>query len=388
MKGHIRPRGKGTWAIVLDLGKDGSGKRHQKWHTVKGTKRDAEREMTKLLNDLNTGTYVEPAKLTLREYLEKWLEDYARANVTAKTFERYAEIVHQNLVPALGHLQLSKIQPLHIQDYYSKALKKGRKDGKGGLSARTVLHHHRILHEALRQAVKWLLLGRNPADAVEPPRPPGIEMTALNEAEAHQLMEAARPTRLHVPVVLAITTGMRRGEILALRWQDIDMDAGTLAVRQSLEQTKAGLAFKQPKTNKGRRVVALPPLAIDTLRRHKAGQAKVRLAMGPAYEDQGLVCAQPNGQPWRPDGITSSFHNLVKAAGLPAIRFHDLRHTHASLLLRQGIHPKVVSERLGHSTISITLDTYSHVLPGMQQEAARKLDELLARAASHKIGRD
>ena len=381
MKGHLRKRGQGSWSIVLDLGRDATGKRRQKWHTVRGTADDAERELVRLLNAMNIGEYVEPARMTVGEYLDRWLKDYAQTNVAAKTYERYAQVVRLHLKPGIGHHRLPKLQPLHIQAMYSKQMQGGRKDKKkGGLSAQTVLHHHRILREALQQAVRWQLLARNPADAVEPPRAERREMQVLDEAETAVLLDKAAGSRLYLPILLAVTTGLRRGEILALRWQDVNLDAATLAVRRSLEQTTAGLKFKQPKTQKGRRVVALPPITVEALRRHKADQAKVKLFLGPAYKDQGLICGRVHGTPVGPNEITAEFAALIRGSKLPQIRFHDLRHSHATQLLRQGIHPKIVSERLGHSTVGITLDVYSHVLPDMQEEAARKID-LALRAA-------
>ncbi len=380
MKGHIRQRGKKSWAIVLELGRDSSDKRRQKWHTVRGTKKDAQRELVRLLNMVHTGAYVEPSRMTVAEYLEHWLQHYAKTNVAAKTFERYAEIVRLHLVPSFGQYVLPKLQPLHIQSCYSNALEKGRRDGRGGLSARTVLHHHRVLHEALQQAVKWQLLARNPADAVEPPRPQRKEMGALDERATAKLLNQAKGTRLHLPILLAVTTGLRRGELLGLRWQDVDLRVGVLAVRQSLEQTKNSIAFKQPKTQKARRTIALPRMTVEALRYHKTEQAKERLLVGPDYKDRGLVLARADGSPWKPDSFTSSYRSLVRRLGLSHIRFHDLRHTHATQLLRQGVHPKVVSERLGHSTVGITLDVYSHVLPGMQEDAARRVDAALRTA--------
>lgn len=377
MNGHIRQRGKHSWAVVLDLGRDSLGKRRQKWHTVHGTKKDAQRRLTELLHQFNTGTYVEPTKLTLGDYLERWLTDYAEPNVAAKTFERYCEIVRKHLVPNLGRFVLAKIHPLHIQDYYSRASRSGRRDGKGGLSAQTVLHHHRLLRGALKQAVRWQLLARNPADAVEPPRPRRHEMRALDEAETAVLLKAARETDLYLPILLAVTTGLRRGEILGLRWRDVDQKGGTIAVRRSLEQTSSGLSFKEPKSARSRRLVALPKITLEALRSHRSLQAQLRLKLGPAYHDDDLVCAMPDGRPWLPSSLTHSFIRLARAAGLHQLRFHDLRHSHATQLLRHGVHPKVVSERLGHSTVGITLDVYSHVLPSMQEEAAKRVDEAM-----------
>jgi integrase len=379
MRGHVRRRGARSWAVVVDLGRDASGKRKQKWHTVRGTRRDADRELARILRELDTGTYTEPSKMTVGGYLERWLGTYAAPNVAPKTLERYAEIIHAHLIPAFGHVSLQGLQPLHIQEYYSEALRSGRRDGKGGLSARTVLHHHRVLRESLRQAVKWQLAVRNVADAVEPPRPTRKEMHVLSNEQTARLIHETTSTRFRIPVLLAVTTGMRRGEILALRWQDVDFANQTLAVRQSLEQTKSGLDFKQPKTSKSRRTISMPTLLSAALRRHRADQAKIRLLLGPSFNERGLVCTKADGKPIVPSELTRAFSRLVKTVCAPnkSIRFHDLRHGHATQLLREGVHPKVVSERLGHSTISITMDVYSHVLPGMQEEAARKLDVAL-----------
>ena len=380
MQGHIRKRGEKSWAVILDIGRDETGKRRQRWHSVKGSKKDAQRELTRLLREMDTGSYIEPNKINVSDYLDRWLADYAKHNVAGKTYERYAEIVKNHLKPALGQHALAKLQPLHIQGHYSKALAEGRKDGKGGLSAQTVVHHHRVLHAALKQAVRWQLLARNPADAAEPPRPARQQMRALDETQTVELLNTAKRSRLYRPIFMAVTTGMRRGELLALRWNAIDLDAGVLSVREALEQTKDGLAFKQPKTGRSRRTVDLPQIAIDELRRHKVEQAKHRLSLGKLYQDNDLVFPRPDGTPWAPDRFSSSFAAMIRRAKIIGLRFHDLRHTHATQLLKQGVHPKVVSERLGHATVAITLDTYSHVLPGMQRQAVDQLDATLRSA--------
>ena len=212
-------------------------------------------------------------------------------------------------------------------------------------------------------------------------------MQGVDEAGTARLLQAVEGMRLYMPVLLAVMTGMRRGEILALRWQDTDLEKGLVAVRRSLEQTRDGLRFKQPKTGKGMRSVALPGIAIQVLRRHRTEQAQERLKLGPAYEDNDLICPRPDGSPWPPDSLSTAFASLIRRSDLPRIRFHDLRHSHATQLLRHGIHPKVVSERLGHSKVGITLDTYSHVLPGMQEEAASKVDAALRTAIERNRGR-
>ncbi|MFN3653514.1 MAG: tyrosine-type recombinase/integrase [Armatimonadota bacterium] len=374
MRGHVRKRAKGSWTLWIDLGYDETGKRRQKTFTVKGNKREAEAELNRILNELNTGVYVQPAKLTVAEYLERWLTDYAQTNVSPKTLENYTEFVRKHLIPAFGNQLLAKLTPLHIQSYYTRAVQTGRRDGKGGLSARTVLHHHRVLREALQQAVKWQLLARNPADAVQPPRPGRTELGVLTVDQMRTLVTVVRETRLYIPILLAVSTGMRRGEILGLRWRDVDLAAGVISVRQSVQQTRSGLHFKEPKTQKSRRSLLLPSTVVAALVAHRQAQEQIRQQVGAAYDDRDLVVAGPDGKPFSPAAFTQAFRLLVSRTDLPQVRFHDLRHSHATRLFQQGTHPKIVSERLGHSTVGITLDVYSHVLPGMQKEAVLQID--------------
>jgi integrase len=277
---------------------------------------------------------------------------------------------------------LPKLSPLHIQGFYSRALAEGRKDGKGGLSAQSVVHLHRVLHKALAQSVKWQMLARNPVDAVEAPRAERPEMRALNEEETGRLLGVLEGSRLYIPVMLAVTTGLRRGEILGLRWCNVDFTRRTITVVETLEQTKGGLRFKSPKTHRSRRSIALAAMTVEGLRAHRLKQAEERLALGPAYCDQDLVCTRSGGESWPPGLFSATFAAFVRQSGLPKFRFHDLRHTHATQLLRAGVHPKIVSERLGHSGIGITVDIYSHVLPNIQEEAVHRLDSLLAGLSS------
>jgi len=358
------------------------GHRRQKWHTVHGTKKDVERELARLIHEMETGYYIEPTNMTVADLLQKWLVDYAKPNVAGKTYERYAEIVRNSLIPALGHHRLAKLQPLHIQAFYSDMLENGRRNGKGrGLSPLTVRHYHRVLRKALHDAVRWRLLARNPAEAVEAPRVVRKEMKVLEPEEVGRLLHAAEGSEFYIPVLLAVATGLRRGEILALRWEDVNLDDGVITVRRSLEQTRAGITFKAPKTAKSRRMLVLPEMAIAPLQTHKGEQALQKLMLDSAYQDSGLVCTEADGSLINPEHLSRGFRVLLKHAGLPRIRFHDLRHTHATMLLREGIHPKIVSERLGHSTIVLTMDTYSHVSLPMQEEAARKLDNALRTAS-------
>lgn len=374
MKGHIRPRGKNTWAIKYEIGRDPkTGKRRSKWVTVHGAKRDAQRELRRILHEIDNNQHIEPSCMTLAEYLETWLADYARNRVSAKTFERYTEIARKHLIPALGGHQLVKLTPLHIQSYHGDALAEGRIGSKGGLSAQTVLHHHRLLSQALKRAVRLQLLVRNPCDAVDPPRPARREIKILDHPETARLLKKTEGRRLYVPILLAVATGMRRGEILALRWQDVDLDGATLSVCRTLEETRDGLNFKMPKTARSRRTITLPSFAVDALRRHRARQAEEKLLAGPAYDDHGLICARADGSPTKPDDMSRDFRRMAIRLGF-GISFHGLRHTHLSHLLAAGVHPKVASERAGHASVGITLDTYSHVMPGLQEDAARKVD--------------
>ena len=260
-----------------------------------------------------------------------------------------------------------------ISQAYAKALASGRRDGKGGLSPRTVQYMHRILRQALQQAVRWQLLARNPADAVKPPKAERKEMKALDADEAAELIDAARETNLFIPILLALLCGIRRGEIVALRWRCVDLDHGQLSVIASAEQTRQGVREKSPKSGRGR-TVALPSLVVDELRQHRLRQAEGLLKFGVRLTDRHHVVTRADGEPLQRRSLTHAFDILLKKKGLRPVRLHDLRHSHATHLLASGVHPKVAQERLGHSSVAITLDLYSHVLPGMQAEAAGRVD--------------
>ena len=265
-----------------------------------------------------------------------------------------------------------------MQRYYSEKLSGGRYDGKGDLSRTTVSHHHTCLHRALKMALKWGLINRNPADAVTPPRPQRSEMHIMNEDDLHSFLEAAKKTAYYVFFYLALFTGMRRSELLALRWTDVDLLLCQIYVTRSLHHLRTGeIIFGAPKTTKGRRMVFLSPSTAQLLQEHKEKQEKQRAALGIPLEDDDLVFSGLEGKPFLPDTVSHAWVKLVKRIGLEGIRLHDARHTHASLMLKQGVHPKVVQERLGHATISTTLDLYSHVAPGLQQAAAEGFDKMV-----------
>lgn len=379
MRGHIRKRAKDSYSIRISLGRDASsGKYKFQWVTVKGTKKDAEKRLSEMLSQLDDGTFMKPGKTTLGEYLERWLKDYAWPNLAPRTAEGYESIVRCHIIPAMGNLPLTQLKPEQLQKYYSQKLSGGRYDGKGALNQTTVSHHHTCLHRALKMAVKWGLIGRNPADVVTPPRPQHSEMHTMTEDDLQAFLVAAKKTPYYALFYMALFTGMRRSELLALRWCDIELLLCQVYVTRALHQLQDGsLIFRQPKTAKGRRMIALSPSLALVLKEHKEKQALERAMLGTALKDDDLVFSAVEGKPLLPDTISRAWTKIVKRAGLKHFRLHDARHTHASLMLKQGAHPKTVQERLGHATISTTLDLYSHVVPGLQEAVAKRFDEVL-----------
>ena len=369
--GHVRQRSPGTWEVRYTLGTEsGTGKRRSVTTTVKGERKDAERELRRLLRTLDTGEHVDPTRMNVKQWLEFWLSA-VREEVSPKSHERYEEIVRNFLMPELGALAITKLSPVHIQAAYGKWAVGGRRDGKsGGLV-------HRILRSALARAVEQQVLARNPADVFKKrlPKVDRREMVTLTTEQATTLLNALKRTRVYGPVLIALATGMRRGEILALRWRNVDLERAILRVVESLEQTKGGvLRFKGTKTDKAR-AITLPSFAVQELRRLKREQAEELLAVGIRQSGQALVCARADGEAHQPRSLTHEFTYLVgRCKDIPRMRFHDLRHSHATQLLRAGVHPKVAQERLGHSTISTTLDLYTHVTETMQKDAADELD--------------
>ncbi|MDX2027174.1 MAG: tyrosine-type recombinase/integrase [Alphaproteobacteria bacterium] len=373
--GHIRQRSKESFEIRYTLGVDPlTGKRRTITTTFRGDKKSAEKELRRLLRSIDTGEYVEPTKIKVGEFLLQWLEA-VHSQVSPKTHERYAQLVRLYLIPTFGACVLHKLSPLAIQNAYNAWETSGRQDGKsGGLAPRSRLSIHRVFKQALKHAVQLQLILRNPADHIKSPRAKKVSITTLTVEQSAILLNAIQGTRLYWLVLLALTTGMRRGEILALRWKNVDFDKKTVRIVESLEQTKKGIRFKAPKTERSRAVI-LPAYAVEQLIEWKARQAEELVDNGAVQTENTLVCAARDGQPLWPSSASHEFAKAMnKLPGLPRIRFHDLRHSHATQLLAAGIHPKIAQERLGHSTITTTLDLYSHVTDTMQDDAAAKLD--------------
>ncbi|MDG3578355.1 site-specific integrase [Rhizobium sp. YJ-22] len=378
MKGHIRERSPGKWAIILDVPNPETGRRRRKWHTFHGTKRQAQVECARLIAELDGGSYVEPAKTTVREYFEHWLK-HEKANVSPKTHQRYEELLLKNVAPILGSVTLNKLSAARIDATWGQLLESGKRNGKGGLSPRTVHHCRRVMLTAMDQAVKWDLLKKNPVAATRPPKVERASMEAYGALQMGQMLDELRDTRMFVPALLASLCGLRRGEILALRWRDVDLAAASISVRYSAEQVGREVRYKEPKSGKSR-TVALSTTVVAELRKHRANQGEEQLKLGIRPDENAFVVAQIDGRPLKPTSLTHEWTRLISKTSLPHIRFHDLRHSHATQLLAAGVHPKIASERLGHSTVGITLDLYSHVMPGMQANAAEQVDAAIKAA--------
>lgn len=372
MRGSITKRGN-SWTALVDLPTDPvTGARRRKRITAR-TKREVETQVAELIHKAETG-FTAAGKLTVREFFEQWLETTA-PTLRPSTARRYRDVARLHIVGVIGNLQLAKLTPGDVQRLYANRL-------AAGLSPTSVNHIHAILHRALDQAVRWGLLMRNVTDMVDAPRRASPEMQAWDARQVAAVLAAAAGDELEALWRLAVFSGMRRGEMLGLRWADVDLDRGELAIRRTLSRgATSRLESGEPKTAAGRRRVSLPASVVESLRRHRVRQLEQRLAAGPAYADQDLVFATESGASLHPNSLYLRFGRLIERAGVASIRFHDLRHTNATIDLATGTHPKVVQERLGHATISETLDRYSHLAPNMQREAANRLDAAIEAAA-------
>lgn len=310
---------------------------------------------------------------TVGQFLTDWLKDTAKPRVRASTFRGYEGKIRTHILPGLGKVRLVKLTPQRLEAFLNQKR-------IAGLSAQTVQHLRAILRAALRDAVKWGLVSRNVATLVDGPRVPHHDIQPLSPDEARRLLEVVAPHRLGALFSVALAVGLRQGEALGLRWEDVDLEEGTLAVRKTLQRIDGKFVLVEPKTVRSRRTIALPSAAVDALRRHRARQMEDRLMAGSMWKDDwGLVFTTATGRPLQGTNVTRTFQQLLAKAALRRQRFHDLRHSCASLLLAQGVHPRVVMETLGHSQIGLTMNTYSHVLPPLQREAAVRMDEVLAR---------
>jgi len=373
--GHLRQRTKGSWQITIYSGYvSGQAVRHHE--TMKGTKIDAMRRMRELESGLDKGVPIPVGKLTVAEHLRDWLEGYARTACSQRTVDGYESIAENHLIPALGHIQLRQLQPQAIQTYYGRAMNKAGKN----LSARTVQKHHRLLSQSLRYAVRQGILGRNICELVVAPSWKGKTMRTLIPAEVEVLLETASGNQFFPVIYMAISSGLRQAELLGLRWRDVDLDTLSTSVVQTLYKRRGECTFQQPKTDRSRRRVAMTPKLSLFLRDYKKEREVLYLELGTVLGLDDLVFANYEGKPLDPSMLSHEFARIVKRAGLEHVRFHDLRHTFASLALLRGAKPKVISEALGHSSVAFTMDVYSHIIEGMQSEMMALLDEMLPSA--------
>jgi integrase len=369
MRGSIREKSKGSWQLQIYTGTGPDGKPRRHFETVRGRKGDAQRRLTELLSSLDKGVYTPPGRLTVAEHLHQWLEGYIKTNCSQRTLDGYTAIIERHLIPALGHVQLKQLHPQTIQAYYGKASET--------LSARTVHHQHRVLSQSLKYAVRQGYLGRNPAELVDPPSPRKKPMRTLAPGELEVLLENASSNQFYPVYYTAVSTGLRQAELLGLTWRSIDLDYLSISVNQVLYKRRGVCRFNEPKTSHSRRRVSMTPKLVCFLREYKLEREKLYRSLGKELALDDLVFASVEGKPIDPSVLSHSFGRIVKRAGLENVRFHDLRHTFASLMLLRGAKPKVISEALGHSSVAFTMDVYSHIIEGMQSDAMALLDEVL-----------
>jgi integrase len=379
-EGSISQRKDGRFMARITIGRDPTTGKLKRVCFYGKTRKAVADQMARALGDLGRGAFVAPHKLTLGAWLETWLKDYKAPSIRPITLDSYAMMIRYHLKPALGHIALKDLRPEQVQRVYDD-----KRDA--GLSPRTVRYIHTILHSALKQAMKNQLVLRNVSEATTRPTGKPRRMHPLTLPQVNQLLTAVKDDRAFPAIFLALGTGVRRGELLGLRWVDMDLDAGVLHVRQALIRVgnhdatagdrKGRLIFQEPKTEESRRTTPVPADITEALKHHKARQAQEKLLFGEAYDDHGLVFCQPNGQPIDPRTFTRYFERLLHQAGVPRIRFHDGRHTFATLMLELGEAPKTVQTMLGHTKIATTLDVYSHVSLDLETRAAARLNAAL-----------
>jgi integrase len=404
MRGHVRHRGEsppGSWEYIVDIGmaaaqrcsvcnrrfwierrpKDacptcgGALKEtEERRRAIKGgfaTRKECVAAMNKLLVAVEQHDYSAPSKATVREYLTKEWLPAVKATIRPSTYNSYVQHVECHIVPHIGSVKLQKLSGSQVNALYAKLADTGTKNGKKGLSPMTIHHVHSCLHKACKDAVRWGHISRNPLDAADPPRKKGDgtrEMQTWTKDQLKALLESVKGDRLSPLWHTIAMTGMRRGEALGLRWSDVDLENARLSVRRALVPTNRKVVVSEPKTAKGRRVIAIDQGTVEVLKAQAARQLEQQRDEG--WLDTGHVFTCENGAALDPESVSRYWRKAVRASMLPPIRLHDLRHTHATLALQAGVHPKVVSERLGHAAVAITLDIYSHAIPAMHEQAA------------------
>jgi len=363
-EGSIYQRKDGRWVASLSL------ENRKRKYFYGDTRREVQEKLKAALHEQQQGTLVTARQQTLKQFLERWLEDTCKPVVRLTTYIRYRDVIKNHLVPAFGHVTLQKLTSDML-----RAFLKQKSDS--GLKPTTVTLIRAVLHRALEDAVKDGLVARNVVSLVKSPHIERHEAQMVTVEQAKKLLEAARGTSLDALLEVALTTAMRRGEILALRWSEVDLERGTAFVRRTLTKlAHYGVIENEPKTKAGRRRIELSSVAVEALKRHQTCQEQVKLKAGDKWQDKNFVFCDENGRSFVPGTVVYRFEKLLKQVGLPHMRFHDMRHSAATILLAAGVHPKKVQELLGHSSIMVTMDVYSHVLPSMQKDVANEMDDL------------
>ncbi|MFX4261307.1 tyrosine-type recombinase/integrase [Pelotomaculum propionicicum] len=381
MNGYVKKRGKSDdkWTVVVDFGRDPvTRKRKQKWTTVTGSKEDADKELIKQLHEINTGNYIEPSKMSLKEFLKYWLKMYAKTHCRKNTYDSYEIFIEKHIIPELGHIALAKLTPSQVEELLVNKANSGRADGKeGGLSQRSVKYIYSILHMALAYAVRKDMILKNPVEKVETPELTKKAVHAWTLEEAKKFLLVAEGSRFYTLFTLALSTGMRRGELLGLRWQDIDMrdNLGIINIRNGLSKQRT---LEVTKTENSQRAVVISCLMVELLKEHGLKQLEEQLKMGDEYQHNGLVFCSTIGTPLNAENVVKRhFYPLVKKAEIKWITFHGLRHCYATLALAADASLKVVQQRLGHASIKTTGDIYSHPEIYAQTRVVNVVDEQL-----------
>jgi integrase len=374
MRGHLKERSPGRWAIILDVNKDGARKR--KWHSFKGTKREAQAECARLINSLNEGGYVEAKKLTVAQYLNDRLAQWETGKrIGSKTAERYRELINNQVIPRLGDRRLQKLTAADVEAWHNALI-------GDGLSPRTIGHAHRVLSKALKEAARFDLVVKNVAALETPPKVDSKEVEIVGQGRLPELLSKLRNSDVYPQAMLSLFCGLRRGELLALRWKHVDLDRKLIEVREALEQTTAhGIVVKAPKSRAGRRDVTLPDIVVDTLREHRKAQLEFRLRLGLGkLSDDDLLFSTIDGKHISPRHFSCKvWPRFAASAGMPDINFHALRHTHASQLIDAGVDIVTISKRLGHSNPNVTLRVYAHLFRQKDDKAATAINEAVAK---------
>ncbi len=377
MAGFIRKRSnkqKTTWQVVLDDGVGEKGSHIKKSGGTFNTKKEAELKLRELLNAKDKGISIKLSKVTLEKYMRDWLRDHITGGLSPTSADGYNVNIEKHIIPYIGKIVLSELRPGHIKGLYDKLIAEGRSDGQGGLSPASIRYIHRNLRAALQEALRMRIINENPASLVKLPKVVKYKPTIYDENEIKKLIEAVRNTDLEISITLDIVCGLRRGELLALRWCDIDLKNKTLTVKNNFVSTTKGTFTRETKTEAGQRIIRIPESIITMLEKHRIRVSENKSKLGEAYIDKDLICCQANGEPYEPKYFSKKFSKFLRIHKLKKLRLHDLRHTNATLMLRYGIPAKIVSQRLGHSSVNVTLDIYTHVQADMQTEVTDKIE--------------